>query len=219
MKVLVVLSGGMDSTVALYWAMVKHEVVGCVSFNYGSKHNDIEYLHAKRTCEKLDVPSHRVKLDFSLFESDLLQKGGDIPEGHYADPTMKRTVVPFRNGIMLSYSTGIAESMGAKGIVLGNHYGDHAVYPDCRMEFIEPMAEAMFKGTYENINLISPFGYIDKTEVCRKGELLNVDWANTYSCYNGREAHCGKCGTCTERIEAFKEAGVEDPTEYEKALH
>ncbi len=217
MKLLIVLSGGMDSTVALYWAMAIHEVVGCVSFDYGSKHNDMEYAYAEATCTILKIKSMRVKLDFSFFESDLLKSGGDIPDGHYADPSMKRTVVPFRNGIMLSYSAGIAESMGAQGIVIGNHFGDHTIYPDCRKEFILPMHMAIKTGTYAKIELLSPFCDIDKTEVCRKGEILGVDWANTYSCYNGKRLHCGKCGTCTERIEAFKNADVFDPTEYEVA--
>ena len=148
------------------------------------------------------------------FKSDLLKTGGDIPEGHYADPSMKKTVVPFRNGIMLSIAAGYAESLDADAIVLGNHFGDHAVYPDCRVDFINPMKEAIEKGTYKGIKLLSPFDTIDKTEIARIGHALNFPFELTYSCYNGEDKHCGKCGTCFERKEAFQLAGIKDPTEY-----
>jgi len=216
MKVLAVLSGGMDSTCALYKAMKEgHEIVKAVAFDYGSKHNKQEHKYAKQTCEKLDIPFKVINLDFSEFESDLLISGGDIPEGHYADPNMKKTVVPFRNGIMLAFSTGIAESCGAEAIMLGNHFGDHAVYPDCRKDFVEAMSQAMTLGTYEKIKLYAPFTEITKTDIAVLGDKLGVDWSLTYSCYNGRDKHCGKCGTCVERIEAFHDGKVNDPTEYE----
>lgn len=215
MKSIVLLSGGMDSTTALYWALKQgHEVVACVAYNYASKHNDREHEFAAITAKKLGIPFHRVNLDFSLFESDLLKKGGEIPEGHYADETMKATVVPFRNGIMLSYSAGIAESLGADSVVLGNHFGDHAIYPDCRKDFVDPMKQAIKAGTYAGIELISPFCKVDKTEIARVGDKLGVPWEDTWSCYKGGEYHCGKCGTCVERIEAFQDSGVVDPTFY-----
>lgn len=216
MKILAVLSGGMDSTCALYKALSDgHEVVKAVAYDYESKHNKQEHAHAKKTCEKLGIEFHVVKLDFSQFESNLLKSGGDIPEGHYADPIMKKTVVPFRNGIMLSFSAGIAESCGAEAIMLGNHFGDHAVYPDCRADFIKPMAEAILNGTYENIKLYAPFTEITKTDIAKIGDEIGVDWSLTYSCYNGGEIHCGRCSTCFERKEAFTDSGVEDPTVYE----
>jgi 7-cyano-7-deazaguanine synthase len=219
MKALVVLSGGMDSTTAL--AKVKAnafcQVVGAVNFQYGSKHNDMEWIHAKMVAEFYQVPLQYIRLDFinTLFKSDLLKSGGAIPEGHYADPSMKRTVVPFRNGIMLSIAAGYAESIGADTVVLGNHFGDHAVYPDCRKDFIEPMALAIEKGTYGQIQIHSPFCDVDKTEIARQGHALGVPFHLTYSCYNGQERHCGKCGTCFERKEAFQLAGVPDPTVYQ----
>lgn len=218
MKSVVVLSGGLDSTVALHHALLKpRSVIGTLTFNYGSKHNDREYEMARFQSKSVGVENVRVDLTAvgQHLKSDLLKSGGEIPEGHYADPSMKKTVVPFRNGIMLSIAAGIAESMGAMQVILGNHFGDHAIYPDCREAFVRPMARAIKIGTYAGIKLVTPFSRMTKTDIVRIGEDLGVDFQNTYSCYNGREKHCGKCGTCFERIEAFKLAGVPDPTEYE----
>ena len=216
MKILAAFSGGMDSTCAIYKAISEgHEIVKAVAYDYGSKHNVQEHAHGLATCEKLGIEFNIVKLDFSQFESNLLKSGGEIPEGHYEDPVMKKTVVPFRNGIMLAFSAGIAESCGAEAIMLGNHFGDHAVYPDCRADFIKPMGEAIENGTYEKIKLYAPFTNITKTDIARIGDELGVDWSLTYSCYNGREKHCGKCSTCVERKEAFADSGVIDTTEYE----
>jgi 7-cyano-7-deazaguanine synthase len=218
LKVLVVLSGGMDSSTALAWAMQNHDVVGALQFWYGSKHNYQEREHAIKVARFYGVPLQMCDLSFvaHAFKSDLLKTGGDIPEGHYADPSMKRTVVPFRNGIMLSIAAGLAESMEAQAIVLGNHFGDHAVYPDCRKSFIEPMKAAIAEGTYAKIELLSPFCEVDKTEIVRIGRKIGVPYELTYSCYKGGEKHCGKCGTCFERKEAFTLAGVDDPTVYEQ---
>jgi 7-cyano-7-deazaguanine synthase len=219
MKALVVFSGGMDSATALFQAVRSgmYSEVATVSFDYGSKHNDREWSYATKFCDLLNVSNVRVSLDFvaSSFKSDLLKTGGDIPEGHYADPSMQRTVVPFRNGIMLAIAAGLAESNGLDCLVLGNHFGDHAVYPDCRKSFIEPMAAAIAAGTYAAVKVVSPFCAIDKTEIVRIGTRLGVPYELTYSCYNGRPNHCGKCGTCYERKEAFSLAGFPDPTGYE----
>lgn len=217
MKALIVLSGGMDSTTALAWANKNHNVVGAIQFWYGSKHNDQERKAARIISDFYNISLKTCDLSFVAenFKSDLLKTGGNVPEGHYADPTMKKTVVPFRNGIMLSIAAGYAESINAEAIVLGNHYGDHAIYPDCRADFIKPMAEAIEKGTYANIKILSPFCEVDKTEIVKIGVSLGVPYYFTYSCYNGHEKHCGKCGTCVERKEAFQLASVEDPTEYE----
>jgi 7-cyano-7-deazaguanine synthase len=206
----------MDSSTALAWAKQNHEVIGAISFDYGSKHNDREYRSAVDVCQHYEIPLVRCSLDFvaNNFKSDLLKTGGDIPEGHYADPSMKKTVVPFRNGIMLSIAAGYAESLGAKGVVLGNHFGDHAVYPDCRAEFVDAMFDAIRLGTYEHIELLTPFTKIDKTGIAKLGSELGVPFELTYSCYNGDNKHCGKCGTCFERKEAFTLAGVLDKTEY-----
>lgn len=216
-KALVVFSGGMDSTVAVYWALKNYREVETLSFNYNSKHNNREYQYALKTCEKLGLKNTRIDLDFinKYFKSDLLQSGGAIPEGHYAADNMKSTVVPFRNGIMLAIAAGFAESQDCDVLVLGNHSGDHPIYNDCRPSFIEGITQAIKEGTAKNIEVISPFCNINKTAICKLGQELGVDFSLTYSCYKGGEKHCGKCGTCTERIEAFKDSGVPDPTIYE----
>jgi 7-cyano-7-deazaguanine synthase len=218
MKVIAVLSGGMDSSVAMAWALSEGiEIVGALSFEYGAKHNEKEWAAAQQIATHYKIPITRISLPFinEHFQSDLLLSGGEIPEGHYEDESMKKTVVPFRNGIMLSIAAGFAESKGASGVVLGNHFGDHAIYPDCRKSFIEPMAQAISEGTFEKISLLSPFCSMTKTDIARLGAKLAVPLHLTWSCYKGGEKHCGKCGTCVERILAFRESGVPDPTEYE----
>jgi 7-cyano-7-deazaguanine synthase len=217
MKTLVLLSGGMDSVTALHWAKQEHEVVGAVSFDYGAKHNHREVALAEWQCGHLDVWHDIVPLPFvnELFTSDLLKSGGEIPEGHYEEESMKRTVVPFRNGIMLAIACGIAESRGAAALVIAAHAGDHAIYPDCREPFMHAMAEAMREGTYASIELLRPFIHLDKAAIARLGHGLGVDFEKTWSCYKGGTIHCGKCGTCVERREAFIEAGIADPTDYE----
>jgi 7-cyano-7-deazaguanine synthase len=217
MKTLVLLSGGMDSVTALHWAKQEHEVVGAVSFDYGAKHNHREVALAEWQCGHLDVWHDIVPLPFvnELFTSDLLKSGGEIPEGHYEEESMKRTVVPFRNGIMLAIACGIAESRGAAALVIAAHAGDHAIYPDCREPFMHAMAEAMREGTYARIELLRPFIHLDKAAIARLGHGLGVDFEKTWSCYKGGTIHCGKCGTCVERREAFIKAGIADPTDYE----
>ena len=216
-RVVVLLSGGMDSVTALYDALETHVVVAGVSFNYGAKHNHRELPFAQWHCNKVDVSHQTIDLDFvnRLFRSELLQSGGEIPEGHYAAENMKQTVVPFRNGIMLSIAAGYAESIEAQGLVIAAHAGDHAIYPDCREEFIASMAEAIGSGTYADIKLLRPFISMSKTEIAARGQTLGVDYAKTWSCYKGGSIHCGKCGTCVERREAFLQAGIPDPTSYE----
>jgi 7-cyano-7-deazaguanine synthase len=217
MKVVVLVSGGMDSVTALYHAAQDHEIVAALSFDYGSKHNHRELPFAAWHCEKLGVRHQVVNLPFinELFQSDLLRSGGDIPEGHYEADSMKQTVVPFRNGILLSIAAGYAESVEAGGLVIAAHSGDHAIYPDCREEFMHPMAEAIEAGTYADLKIIRPFIDQRKEEIAAIGADLGIDFSQTWSCYKGGEEHCGKCGTCVERKEAFEIAGVVDPTVYE----
>lgn len=217
LKALVVFSGGLDSTTALYWAKEHFTEVGSLSFTYGSKHNEQEHAYALATCIKLGIDNTCIPLDFigEYFKSDLLESGGEIPEGYYTAENMKSTVVPFRNGIMLAVAAGFAESNGYDVIILGNHSGDHAIYPDCRPEFINGISAAIREGTEKRIQVLSPFCNMSKTDIVREGAKLGVDFSLTYSCYKGGDKHCGKCGTCTERKEAFHDAGVEDPTEYE----
>lgn len=218
-KTLVLLSGGMDSTTALYWARQEHEVVGAVSFDYGSKHNAKEISFATWHCGHLGLWHDTVALPFvnELFASDLLKSGGKIPDGHYAADNMKRTVVPFRNGIMLAIACGIAESRGAEALVIAAHAGDHAIYPDCREPFMQAIAAAMREGTYAQIELLRPFIHLDKTAIARLGAGLGVDFGKTWSCYKGGDRQCGACGTCVERREAFIRAGLADPTDYATA--
>lgn len=217
MQTLVLLSGGMDSVTALHWAKREHEVVGAVSFDYGAKHNHREVALAEWQCGHLDVWHDCISLPFvnELFSSDLLKSGGEIPEGHYEEESMKRTVVPFRNGIMLAIACGIAESRGAESLVIAAHSGDHAIYPDCREPFMEAMAGAMREGTYARIELLRPFIHLDKAAIARLGHNLGVDFEKTWSCYKGGAIHCGRCGTCVERREAFIKAGITDPTRYD----
>ena len=149
------------------------------------------------------------------FQSSLLKGGEEIPEGHYADENMRSTVVPFRNGIMLSIAVGIAESNDLKFVMMANHGGDHTIYPDCRPQFVDAFDEAAQAGTYVGVRLLSPFVNWTKTDIARRGKELGINYAETWSCYKGGEQHCGKCGTCVERREAMAEAGIEDPTTYE----
>ncbi|MCG8603144.1 MAG: 7-cyano-7-deazaguanine synthase QueC [Verrucomicrobiales bacterium] len=216
MKVVVLVSGGMDSVTALHHAAKNHEIVAGLSFDYGSKHNGREIPFAEWHCEQLGVRHQVMALPFinAHFQSDLLKSGGDIPEGHYEADNMKQTVVPFRNGILLSIAAGFAESIGAEGLVIAAHSGDHAIYPDCREEFMRPMAEAIAAGTYADLQIIRPFIDQRKEDIVSVGAELGVDFSETWSCYKGGELHCGKCGTCVERKEAFAIAGVEDPTVY-----
>lgn len=217
MKVCVLLSGGMDSVTALFHAHAEHEVVGALSFDYGSKHAARELPCAAANSERLGIPHRIISLPFinETFSSDLLRSGGAIPDGHYAHETMKQTVVPFRNGIMLAIAAGYAESNGAEGLVIAAHHGDHAIYPDCRQTFMQAMAMAIELGTYARLALLTPFIRDHKAALVRRGAALGVDFRMTYSCYKGGEKHCGTCGTCVERREAFMEAGVQDPTDYE----
>ena len=216
MKVCVLLSGGMDSVAAFYEVIATHEVVACLSFDYGAKHNAREIPFAKLHAERNGVLHQVIPLDFinQLFKSDLLQSGGAIPDGHYAEESMKQTVVPFRNGIMLAIATGYAESVDAEGLVIAAHSGDHAIYPDCRPAFADALDKAIRLADWHEVSLERPFVGMDKTAIVKRGVELGVPFALTWSCYVGGDKHCGKCGTCVERKEAFLRAGVQDPTPY-----
>jgi len=216
MNVVALVSGGMDSVAALYHARESHEVVAAISFHYGSKHNDRELPLAKWHSDHLGVPHLTVPLRFigEQFESDLLARGGEIPKGHYEEQSMRKTVVPFRNGIMLSIAAGFAESRDANGLVIAAHAGDHAIYPDCREHFMRAMGDAIRLGTYAEVDLLRPFISMTKADIARRGADLGVDFSKTWSCYVGGDTHCGECGTCVERREAFFLAGIPDPTAY-----
>jgi len=206
----------MDSVAAFYDAMSGHKVVAALSFDYGAKHNHKEIPFAAHHCQKFKIEHRVISLNFvgELFKSDLLKSGGAIPDGHYEEQTMKNTVVPFRNGIMLSIAAGLAESKDAAGLVIAAHAGDHAIYPDCREEFMKSMADAIRVGTYAGISLLRPFISMTKADIAARGYDLGVDFSQTWSCYKGGTLHCGTCGTCVERREAFIVAGIPDPTKY-----
>lgn len=212
----IILSGGMDSVTLLYDKI--KDIALVVTFDYGSNHNKREIEFAKYHCEQLNIEHIIIPLEFihKYFKSSLLEGADAIPEGHYADDNMRSTVVPFRNGIMLSIACGIAESRGLKRVMIANHAGDHSIYPDCRATFIDAMSKAMTLGTYENIKIYAPYTCISKTDIAIIGKGLGIDYSKTYSCYRGGETHCGKCGTCVERKEALHDAGIEDLTEYEQ---
>lgn len=219
MKALVVLSGGMDSATALAITVNEYGAknVETVTFNYNSKHNAKENAAAAILAAKYKVKNTLIELPFidKLFKSDLLSSGGEVPEGHYAEDNMKKTVVPFRNGIMLSIAAGLAESVGAQVLVIGNHAGDHAVYPDCREGFMAAFDLAVGMGTWSKVAIKRPFENYSKGDIAKLGIALGVPYSLTWSCYKGGKIHCGKCGTCVERLDAFREANIIDPVEYE----
>lgn len=205
----IVLSGGMDSSTLLHDR--KDQIALAVTFDYGSNHNAREIECARRQCELLDIPHIVIPLAFmgQYFKSSLLSGADEIPEGNYDDDNMKSTVVPFRNGIMLAVACGLAESNDLKHVLIANHGGDHAIYPDCRPGFINAMDQAMKEGTYVGIDIVAPYTSISKSEIAKIGARLGVDYSLTYSCYKGGEHHCGRCGTCMERAEALHDAGLE----------
>lgn len=211
----IVLSGGVDSVTMLY--DYQERIALAVSFDYGSNHNAREIPFARLHCERLGIPHLVITLDFMsrYFNSSLLQGAEAIPEGNYADENMRSTVVPFRNGIMLSIAAGLAETHDLKYVMLANHGGDHTIYPDCRPEFVDAMSAAISAGTYSRTEVLAPYTNITKADIARRGKLLGLDYSETWSCYKGGEKHCGKCGTCVERREAFALAGIADPTDYE----
>ena len=194
----IIVSGGMDSITLLYDK--KDEIALGISFDYGSNHNAKEIPFAEMHCRRLGIKHITINLDFMhrYFKSSLLEGAEAIPEGHYADDNMKSTVVPFRNGIMLSIAIGIAESNNLKKVLIANHGGDH------------------YAGTFVNAHVEAPYTNITKGDIARIGKKLGLDYTETWSCYKGGDKHCGKCGTCVERKEALAEAGIKDATEYEE---
>ncbi|MDR4000591.1 MAG: 7-cyano-7-deazaguanine synthase QueC [Hallella sp.] len=211
----IIVSGGMDSITMLY--EFKDQIALGVSFNYGSNHNNREIPFAEMHCKRLGIPHITIDLGFmpQYFKSSLLEGADAIPEGNYDEENMKSTVVPFRNGIMLSIAIGIAESNHLKHVLMANHGGDHTIYPDCRPAFVDAMSAAAQAGTFEDVTIEAPYTNITKADIARHGKQLGIDYSETWSCYKGGEVHCGQCGTCRERQEALREAGIADTTKYE----
>lgn len=214
---LIVFSGGMDSTTMLY--EYQERIALAVTFDYGSLQNAEERKFAVMHCARLGIKHIVVPLDFMRrhFKSALLSSPDDIPTDEYNESNMKSTVVPFRNGIMLSVAAGIAESNGLGRVMIANHSGDHAVYPDCRPGFVKAMSEAVRNGTYNAVEVFAPYTNIDKAAIARRGLGLGLDYSETYSCYKGGKVHCGVCATCRERRAALAAAGINDTTVYESA--
>ncbi|MFA6315609.1 MAG: 7-cyano-7-deazaguanine synthase QueC [Candidatus Paceibacterota bacterium] len=217
MKVVVLLSGGMDSATLLYKMIKEHSAanVSTLSVSYGQRHRrELEF--AWRLASDLVIPHQIVPLDGLQHVLRSALTSGDIavPEGHYAAESMKATVVPMRNAIFLSVAVGHAWSIGAERVATAIHAGDHAIYPDCRPEFLDAF-NVMVKTASDGFvqpQVTAPFVHISKTEIAKLGQTLGVPWALTWSCYKGGEKHCGVCGTCVERRESL--ATVGDPTEY-----
>ena len=205
---LLVLSGGMDSVTMLY--DYRDRIGLCVNFHYGSNHNEREAECARENCRRLGIELLEINLAFMgrYFRSSLLDGGEAIPDADYAESNMLSTVVPFRNGIMLSIAAGLAESRGLTNVMIANHGGDHSVYPDCRPGFIAAMDKAVSEGTYADVHIFAPYTSMTKADIARRGRDLGVDYSLTYSCYRGGERHCGHCATCRERREALLAAGL-----------
>ncbi len=217
MKTIIVFSGGIDSTVLLCHALANGHEVAALSVNYGQRHAK-ELDAAKAICAKLGV-EHRIADLTALreFLKGSSQTSGDVsvPHGHYAAENMKLTVVPNRNMILLAVAGAWAISKRFDSIAYAAHAGDHAIYPDCREEFVRPLADALWNADWHQVTLERPFVLMTKADICKVGAQLGAPFDLTWSCYEGGERHCGKCGTCVERKEAFQIAGVEDPTQYQ----
>lgn len=217
-KVVVIFSGGMDSFTVLNMAHQEGFEVYALSFDYGQRHKkELEY--ASRACTELGV-KHKI-IDISaineLIGGSSLTSDIAVPEGHYAQASMKQTVVPNRNMILLSMAVGYAVSLEASKVYYGAHSGDHAIYPDCRPEFVERMNDVCAIANYEKVEIISPFLYQSKIEILAAGLKLALNYNLTWTCYNGREKACGKCGACQERLEAFAKNDCIDPLAYESS--
>lgn len=216
MKTLCLLSGGMDSTVLLWWCKRYHQNVEALSFDYGQRHV-VELTRASRIAELAGVPHHRAdlsKVGRMLKGSALTDPDVPVPEGHYEDESMKTTVVPNRNMILISVAAGVAIANDLEAVAYAAHAGDHAVYPDCRPEFANLLSACLAHCSYTPIRLLHPFVDNTKAEVCSLGADFGAPLELTWSCYQGGPKHCGKCGTCVERREAFQLCGFEDLTEY-----
>ena len=220
-KTVLIYSGGLDSTCLLSQLLKEGDEVHLMNFNYGSKHNLVEREAARSVAKHYGLKIHEIELPFinQLFTSDLLNSGGEIPEGHYAAPNMEQTVVPGRNTIMLSIAIGYADSIKADRVATGIHAGDHAIYPDCRPEWAHAISLVAYHGTINRIQLYAPFTNVDKGDVCKAGHDNGAPLHLSWTCYKGNKgAHCGRCGACVERKEAFEKHGIEDPTVYSGGL-
>ena len=215
-NVVVIYSGGMDSFTVLHKALKAGKKVHALSFNYGQRHKK-ELDYAANVCNSLNVPHKIVDISAinTLIGGSALTSDIEVPEGHYEEPSMKQTVVPNRNMILLSLAVGYAVSLDANEVYYGAHSGDHAIYPDCRPEFVHKMNDVCGIANYTPVTIMPPYIDDSKTAILPDGLSMGLDYGQTWTCYNGREKACGKCGACEERLEAFKENNAVDPLEYE----
>lgn len=218
-KCVVLLSGGIDSTVLLYSLVNEYECYP-LTLDYGQRHFK-EVIAARNICEARD---HNLLLRCKYLNLRNLQTllpssltgVGKVPEGHYNEESMKSTVVPGRNLIFLAIAAGYAEGIGALCVAYAAHSEDHYLYPDCRPEFAMAASQAIHRSTDYGVSLLIPLINLTKADIIKLGTKLTVPFKLTWSCYKGNELHCGRCGTCVERLEAFRKAGIPDPTKYEK---
>lgn len=215
-KAVIIYSGGMDSFTVLHRAISIGLTPTALSFDYGQKHKkELEY--AQRVCASLGIEHTLVDITAinTLLAGSALTDDIPMPEGHYEEPSMKSTVVPNRNMILLSLAIGHAVSLGANKVFYGAHSGDHAIYPDCRPEFVEKMNDVSKIANYEAVEICTPYLSNSKGEILADGLRMGLDYGQTWTCYNGREHACGKCGACQERLEAFAQNKTVDPLNYE----
>lgn len=217
---IVIASGGLDSTVLAYWLAARGAELTLLSFDYGQRHR-VELKHAADIASLLNCPHETVDLAMLgrlLVGSALTDTEVPVPDGYYTDESMQATVVPNRNAIMLDIAVAVAVVRKADVVAFGAHAGDHTVYPDCRPEFVERFTRSARTANegllVDDFEILAPFLTQSKTDIVRIGAALGVPFERTWSCYRGETAHCGTCGTCTERKEAFQQNGITDPTNY-----
>lgn len=217
MKTILIYSGGLDSTVLLLKLLQDGHQVNALSINYGQRHAR-ELEAAALICAELGVSHKTVNLSNLLpllGGSSQTDPNIPVPHGHYAEENMKLTVVPNRNMLMLAVAGAYAISTKADQIAYAAHSGDHAIYPDCREEFVSPLAQALKNADWHQVDIVRPFLQMSKADIVREGsKFASAILGMTYSCYEGNPMHCGLCGTCQERRVAFRDAGVPDPTHY-----
>jgi len=219
-SIVIIFSGGMDSGTLLWdlYTIAPWREIHALTFDYGQRHKR-EIECAKRFIKECDNVTHKViSLDVlnDVAPSCLTRPSMEVPHGAYDGDNMRTTVVPNRNMVMLSLAISYAIGIGAGNVYYGAHAGDHTIYPDCRPEFVNAMTAATSAGTYVGVQILAPYTDITKADIARHGKKLGIDYAETWSCYKGEEIQCGKCGTCRERKEALRDAGIDDTTIYEE---
>jgi len=220
MKTIVICSGGLDSVSLAHMVAAEQTLTRLVSFDYGQRHRK-ELDYAASCAARLKVPHDIIDMRAigAALSGSALTDDIDVPDGHYEEETMKVTVVPNRNAIMLSIAFGIAAANQDEAVAIAVHGGDHFIYPDCRPDFTESFEAMQRKALdgYAEVALYTPFVHGSKGDIVTAGAKYDTPFADTWSCYKGGAHHCGRCGTCVERREAFDQAGITDPTTYEDA--